>query len=89
MALLTGEPRSATVRAETACTVHVIDKRIMQAIFDQHPKMLEVVSEAVATRQDEIMKSRGETLGDSSDITSRHRGLMTRMKLFFGGEDTE
>ncbi|MEI8259233.1 MAG: cyclic nucleotide-binding domain-containing protein, partial [Deltaproteobacteria bacterium] len=70
MALLTGEPRSATVRAVNPCTVHVIDKRVMQAIFDEHPKMLGVVSEAVATRQDELARTRGESVGEA-DITSR------------------
>ncbi len=86
MALLTGEPRSATVRAVTPCTVHVIDKRVMQAIFDKHPKMLDVVSEAVATRQDQLARTRGESMGEA-DITSRHQGLLTRMKLFFKGGD--
>lgn len=89
MALLTGEPRSATVRAVKPCTVHVIDKPVMQSLFDAHPQMLGVVSEAVAARQDEIARSRGEQLGSSADITSRHRGLMTRMKLFFGGESAD
>lgn len=82
MALLTGEPRSATVRAVCPCTVHVIDKRVMQAIFDEHPKLLDVVSKAVATRQDELARTRGETVGEA-DSTSRHEGILTRMKLFF------
>jgi hypothetical protein len=51
--------------------------------------MLGVVSEAVATRQDEIARSRGEALGTSADITSRHRGLFTRMRSFFGGTGDE
>ncbi|MEY2550288.1 MAG: hypothetical protein QOG12_432 [Verrucomicrobiota bacterium] len=49
--LLTGEPRSATVRAENDCEVLEISKPIMAEVLRESPQCLTALSELLAKRQ--------------------------------------
>ncbi len=50
MSLLTGEPRTATVRAENDCEVIEISKRVMGELLRNSPVCLNHLSELLATR---------------------------------------
>lgn len=58
MALLTGEPRSATIRAASEVSVYEISKSTLQPILQNRPELIEELSMLLATRQlDAEMKS--------------------------------
>ena len=59
IALLTGEPRSATVRAEGDCEVLEISKPVMAEVLRESPQCLTALSELLAKRRlegDNIVK---------------------------------
>lgn len=51
MSLLTGEPRSATVRAQRDCYVMEIDKIVMSDVIREAPECLRQLSEILAARK--------------------------------------
>jgi CRP-like cAMP-binding protein len=58
MALLTGEPRSATIRAASEVSVYEISKSTLQPVLQNRPELIEELSMLLATRQlDAEMKS--------------------------------
>jgi small-conductance mechanosensitive channel/CRP-like cAMP-binding protein len=65
MSLLTGESRTATVRADGDCEVLEIDKTAMAQIFRESPECLNQLSELLAKR-------RMETEGIVKDATQPH-----------------
>jgi small-conductance mechanosensitive channel/CRP-like cAMP-binding protein len=86
MSLLTGERRSATVRAEGDCYVMEIGKPIMAEILRQSPECLNQLSEILAKRKIEtegIIKE----LGPSAEQTAREKEyratFLRRLKTFF------
>jgi small-conductance mechanosensitive channel len=54
ISLLTGEPRTATVIAESDCEVVKIEKSAMRALLLQHPRLAETLSETLAARRTEL-----------------------------------
>ena len=65
MSLLTGEPRTATVRAEGDCEVLEISKSVMAEVFQSAPECLNQLSELLAKRK-------LETEGIVKDATQPH-----------------
>jgi small-conductance mechanosensitive channel/CRP-like cAMP-binding protein len=51
IALLTGEPRSATVKAETEALVYEITKDDMELLLDKRPEIAERLTEIIARRR--------------------------------------
>jgi CRP-like cAMP-binding protein len=51
MSLLTGERRSATVRAQNDCYVMEIGKKVMGDVIRESPECLRQLSEILATRK--------------------------------------
>jgi CRP-like cAMP-binding protein len=87
MALLMGEPRSATVRAVDDCELYVIDKPTFQQAIAGHKDLFEQISKIVAERQAQMARRRGEADETSEQLALRESSLLTRMRRFFGGED--
>jgi small-conductance mechanosensitive channel len=54
MSVMTGEPRSATVRAVGECTLLVVGKAGFQSLLDASPQTAELISEALAARQEQL-----------------------------------
>jgi small-conductance mechanosensitive channel len=86
MSLLTGERRSATVRAEGDCYVMEISKPIMAEVLRESPDCLNQLSEILAKRKIEtegIIKE----IKPSADQTTREREyratFLRRLKTFF------
>lgn len=85
MALLTGEARTATVRAATDCVACVIDKPTLEAVLAGHPGLLGEISHVVAERQRENARRRGEPDETRDQQALRESSLLAMMKRFFAG----
>lgn len=54
MALVTGEPRKASVKAARECELLVIDHAALQPVFEEAPEVVEALSKVLAKRQLEL-----------------------------------
>jgi CRP-like cAMP-binding protein len=85
MSLLTGEPRSATVRADGDCYVMEIHKPVMAGVIRESPGCLQQLSEMLAKRKMEtegLIKDAG--LGDQSAKEKEYRAsFLNRLQTFF------
>ncbi|MEP7015856.1 MAG: mechanosensitive ion channel family protein [Verrucomicrobiota bacterium] len=86
MSLLTGEKRSATVRADGDCYVMEIGKPVMAEVIRESPGCLEQLSDLLAQRKMEtegIVKDVGPQ--EQTDSTQREykANFMQRLKTFF------
>jgi CRP-like cAMP-binding protein len=85
MALMTGEPRNATVRAATACTLLVIDADAVREVFETAPGLAEHVSRVIAERQaaaaEEEMAAAERR--DRTSVEERSSVLLGRIRKFF------
>lgn len=84
MALVTGERRSASVRARTACSVVVIGHAALSPMFARSPVLLEHISRILAERQAELERHAMQTTGDQEErVRSKQSELMVRIRRFF------
>src|SRR5881394_1224099 len=86
MSLLTGEPRSATVRADADCYVMEISKPIMAEIIRQSPDCLHQLSEILATRKMETEGLLKDAIrSDEQEAKEREyrATFMMRLRTFF------
>jgi small-conductance mechanosensitive channel/CRP-like cAMP-binding protein len=85
MSLLTGEPRSATVRAEGDCYVMEIHKPVMAEVIRDSPTCLQQLSEILARRKMEtegLLKDAEH--GDQSAKEKEYRAtFLKRLQTFF------
>ncbi|MGH9382480.1 MAG: cyclic nucleotide-binding domain-containing protein [Thermoanaerobaculia bacterium] len=84
--LLTGEPRNATVRADGGCVVLEIAKPQLAEILTADPKIAEVLSHVLVTRQeltDASLASHQEQQRSRSQVASE-ASILARMRAFFG-----
>lgn len=87
MALLTGEARSATVKAETDSLVYEIVKEDMDALLKKRPEIVESLSQIMAQRlleREEFMQNL-PTEQQEEEVKNFASQLLTRMRNFFGG----
>ena len=83
MSLLTGEPRSATVRATCEVWLAEVTKEIMEPILRANPEMLEAISSILAEREQKSRVSR-ETHNEAPQPHPRSEDYLKRLKSFFG-----
>ncbi len=84
MSLLTGAPRSATVRAITECTVLEIDKDAVHAVIRQRPELGDALARVEAQRQLELEAAlRDDTEVTEEGIGKRARKILSGMREFF------
>lgn len=83
MSLLTGEPRTATVRAECEVWLAEITKETMEPILRANPALLEKVGTILAEREQKSRASRATPNGNSSPAP-RGEDYLQRLKCFFG-----
>jgi small-conductance mechanosensitive channel len=82
MGLLTGEARSATVRAKTPCDLVVIDHDAFHDVLAAHPEVVDRLGALLAMRQAEI--SAAKAAGGSVPPTEeRSRRLISQIREFF------
>jgi small-conductance mechanosensitive channel/CRP-like cAMP-binding protein len=86
MALLTGEPRSATVCALTQMSVLVVSKPAMSKVFSADPTLIEQVSAILAERQYNLAGKRdaASRLGVEEETQKKKKSLGGRIRKFFG-----
>ena len=84
MALLTGEPRTASVQAETETICYEIDKEILLPIFQENPDLLEQISEMMATRKAQLRKIKKATGEQAQEVQKETTSLLQKMQNFFG-----
>ena len=87
MSLLTGEKRSATVRAEGDCYVMEIGKNVMGEVIRESPDCLKRLSELLARRKMEtegILKDAANSGGDDAAKQREYSAnFLNRLKTFF------
>lgn len=89
MALLTGEPRSATVRSASETIIYEIDRAAMKVLFDAKPELIEKIAEVVARLKEDTLKKKSELIetqgkADEGNALSRViSALKDKIKLFF------
>jgi len=81
MSLLTGDPRSATVKVKGDSTLFRIDKGLFSEIFTKDPSVSERLAEVLAARQAETAEALGRLGRDRATHASN---LARRIKSFFG-----
>lgn len=84
MALLTGEPRTASVQAETEVICYEIDKEVLGPIFLEAPELLEMISERMADRKVLLRKVK-KGAGEPAEVEHKEsNSLLQKMRNFFG-----
>jgi small-conductance mechanosensitive channel/CRP-like cAMP-binding protein len=86
MALLTGEPRSATVKAETEALVYEITKEDMEVLLNKRPEIAEQLSKMIAQRrlrQQEFME-RLPAAQQAVEVQNFATQLLDKVRRFFG-----
>jgi CRP-like cAMP-binding protein len=81
MSLLTGEPRTATVSARGDCQVLEIAGDVFKKYVAEHPKVIDDIANAAATRRRELEQSRGASTVSPAEARVT---LAARMRRFFG-----
>ncbi len=86
MALLTGEPRSATVCAMTQMSALVISKASMSKVFSADPNVIEQISTILAERQYHLAGKReaANRVGQEEETQKTKRTLRASIRKFFG-----
>ena len=83
MSLLTGEPRSATVRAKSDARVLVVEREGFDSLFRSHPSIAETISRTLARRQGEL-RERREQAAPTETAESISGRLLASMRTIFG-----
>ena len=81
MSLVTGEPRSATVRAVTACECVVVGHAAFREVLATNLELAERISDVLASRRAEIDSTR--LAQEAYDRASESNLLLKRIKNFF------
>jgi small-conductance mechanosensitive channel/CRP-like cAMP-binding protein len=82
MGLLTGETRSATVRAKTRCDLVVIERDSFHAVLATHPEVVDRLGGLLATRQAGISAAEAND-GGQQPAEERSRRLISQIRQFF------
>jgi CRP-like cAMP-binding protein len=94
ISMLTGEPRSATVRAETDCEVLEINKELFSPILLENPGIMEKISRILAGRKMEVEGVLASAATERELNEKQHvyaSNFLTRLRRFFnwpGGSPT-
>lgn|GEM_PF-553042 len=81
--LLTGEPRSASVRAAEDTEVFVIDKPAFQGILMEDKSAVEKLSNALAEIQERDRRRKNEPESTDAQLAETRKNLFSRITAFF------
>lgn len=81
MSLLTGEPRTATVRAQIETEVVQINKSALKPIFAANPELVESICKMIEERK-AILNAKSPE--DAESKTQPDKGVMASIRKFFG-----
>ena len=85
ISFLTGEPRSATVRARQDCEVVEIPKHAMSLLLHQQPSLAERLSDTLAARRSATQQRLAQAARNDHTGTeaAEKEGLLRRLRAFF------
>jgi small-conductance mechanosensitive channel/CRP-like cAMP-binding protein len=83
MSLLTGDPRSATVRAVTNCMVYEIGKSEITPILKKNPTIIEALAEQLETRKTMNMRKQKSVRQKVKKETPSKTKLVSTIKAYF------
>ncbi len=84
MSLLTGEPRSATVRAAKECHLLAVGKSAFAQVLEASPELAELVSQTIAGRQAGLtVAQEARDQRDGTEVVTVNNRLLKRIKEFF------
>ncbi len=84
MALMTGEQRTATVRATVPSTLIGIEQHAVKSLFDGAPELAARLSRAIAERQAHMQSIRESSPGIAiASVEERSNQLLARVRRFF------
>ena len=83
MSLMTGEARSATVRAVGEVELVMVDKPAFQRIIGDNPAILEEISESLAKRQSELKSNAEKTHPGVANLATDSHIILKRIRRFF------
>lgn len=83
MSLLTGEPRSATVRAKSDASLLVVEREGFEGLFKARPSIAEAISRVLADRQSEL-RERRERFAANESAEKNSQWLLAKMRAIFG-----
>jgi small-conductance mechanosensitive channel/CRP-like cAMP-binding protein len=85
ISLLTGEPRSATIRATLDCEVLEIEQETIGILLREDPELAESLSETVVARRSatETQLASAPSDGDGPETDTTQEGLLRRLRKFF------
>lgn len=81
MSLLTGEPRTATVRSQTETEVVQINKSALKPIFEANPELVETICKMIEERK---MILNAVSPADAESQARPDKGVMASIRKFFG-----
>ena len=82
MSLLTGEPRSATIRATEESVCIVIDSGVFHSIFREDPELSGRLSELLSKRAGELKEARARS-AEPIRPSELQESILSRIKQFF------
>jgi len=89
MALLTGQRRTANVRALTDVRVYRLEKDSFKEILERKPEILDEIGTVLSRRKDQIdmivaesSRSNEQDVGMSSQVIKQH--ILSRIRTYFG-----
>ena len=83
MALMTGEQRTATVRAAAPSTLISLDRDAMRAVLAESPELATRVSRVIAERKDAASSSHPAIAAAPAQVDERSTQLLGRIRKFF------
>jgi small-conductance mechanosensitive channel len=83
MSLLTGEPRSATVRAESEVWLAEVTKQLLEPILSSNPEIMETLSNILAEREARTKVSQVAHADVVTNPALRREDYLKRLKSFF------
>jgi len=81
MSLLTGEARSATVRAKADAHLLVVEREGFESLFKARPSIAEAISRVVAARQTGLRERREQA--STGEAVESSRSLLAKMRAIF------
>jgi CRP-like cAMP-binding protein len=86
MALMSGETRSATVRAKTDVECYRLDRASFQELLRARPEIASEVRRIVGARKPDLEQARDAYTGIPESVDEKKTRLFTRIRRFFFGQ---
>ena len=87
MALLTGEPRGATIATITPSQIYEVRKEHIQPVIEQYPDIKQDLSQILTRRELENLRRRNEHFASIDEERNLASKLLSKITDFFGMSD--